>query len=186
MVRHRSNVACRLTFIEDHEMDATAFRAIQAPLKQKYRDDPDSARIPSRAEVVLDPVQMVAFLPANAPRAAGLHPAAGGTRAHACSGDMMLEALAACAGVTLMAVATSIGAPLTGGRVVAEGVWDARGTLGVDRTAPVGIRNVTLTFALEGDLDEPARQRLVQLTERYCVILATLRDPPTVSVVIPP
>lgn len=165
-------------------MDATALRAIQTPLKQKYRDNPDTARIASRAEVVLDPAQIVAFLPTHAPRVAGLHPAAGGTGEHACSGDMLLEALAACAGVTVMAVATSIGATLTGGRIVAEGVWDARGTLAVDKTAPVGIRNITLTFALEGDIDEPTRQRLVQLTERYCVILATLRDPPTINVVI--
>jgi uncharacterized OsmC-like protein len=167
-------------------MDAAALRALQAPLKQRYRDNPDTARIASRAEVTLDPAQIAASLPANAPRVAGLHPATGGTGANACSGDMLLEALAACAGVTLMAVATSMGVKLTGGRIVAEGVWDARGTLAVDKAAPVGIRNITLTFALEGDLDEPTRQRLVQLTERYCVILATLRESPIVSVVIAP
>lgn len=165
-------------------MDATTLRALQAPLKQKYRDDPESARIVARAEVVLDPSQIAARLPGSALRSAGLHQAAGGTGAHACSADMLLEALAACAGVTLTAVATSMGCQLTGGRVVAEGIWDARGTLGVDKTAPVGIQDIKIAFELEGDLDEPTRQRLIQLTERYCVILATLRHPSTVSVAI--
>ena len=165
-------------------MDATMLRALQAPLKQKYRDNPKSAQIVARAEVVLDPSQIAARLPDDALRSAGLHQAAGGTGAHACSADMLLEALAACAGVTLMAVATSMGCQLTGGRVVAEGVWDARGTLGVDKTAPVGIQDIRIAFELEGDLDESTRQRLIQLTERYCVILATLRHPPEVSVAI--
>jgi uncharacterized OsmC-like protein len=97
---------------------------------------------------------------------------------------MLLEALAACAGVTLMAVATSMGCQLTGGRVLAKGVWDARGTLGVDKTAQVGLQDIEIAFELEGDLDEPTRQRLVQLTERYCVILATLRHAPTIGVAI--
>jgi uncharacterized OsmC-like protein len=165
-------------------MDATTLRALQAPLKQKYRDNPESARIIARAEVALDPSQIAARLPGGALRSAGLHRAAGGTGTHACSADMLLEALAACAGVTLMAVSTSMGCQLTGGRVVAEGVWDARGTLGVDKTAQVGIQDIKIAFELEGDLDEPTRQRLIQLTERYCVILATLRHPSTVSVAI--
>ena len=165
-------------------MDATTLRSLQAPLKQKYRDNPESARIVARAEVVLDPSQIAARLSSGAPRSAGLHQAAGGTGADACSADMLLEALAACAGVTLVAVATSMGCPLKGGRVVAEGVWDARGTLGVDKTAQVGIQDIKIAFELEGDLDEPTRQRLIQLTERYCVILATLRHPPEVSVAI--
>src|ERR1700733_11474789 len=125
-------------------MDAAALRALQAPLKQKYRDSPESARIVARAEVLLDPWQIAAKLSGDALRVAGLHQAAGGTGAHACSADMLLEALAACAGVTLMAVATSMGCQLTGGRVVAEGVWDARGTLGVDKTAPVGIQDIKI------------------------------------------
>jgi uncharacterized OsmC-like protein len=165
-------------------MDATTLRALQAPLKQQYRENPDSARIVARAEVLLDPSQIAARLLGDGLRAAGLHQAAGGTGTHACSADMLLEALTACAGVTLMAVATSMGCPLTGGRVVAEGVWDARGTLGVDKTAPVGIQDIRIIFELEGDLDEPTRQRLIQLTERYCVILATLRHPPTVGVAV--
>jgi uncharacterized OsmC-like protein len=163
-------------------MDATALRALQAPLKQKYRDDPDSARIRARAEVVLDLSQIAARLPGDALRVAGLHRAAGGAGQHACSADMLLEALAACAGVTLMAVATSLGCQLTGGKVVAEGVWDARGTLGVDKAAPVGMQDINIAFELKGDLDEPTRQRLIQLTERYCVILATLRHPPAIGV----
>jgi len=165
-------------------MDATALRALQAPLQQKYRDDPAIARVVARAEVALDPPQIAALLRGGALRIAGLHQATGGTGAHACSADMLLEALAACAGVTLMAVATSMACNLTGGRVVAEGVWNARGTLGVDKTTPVGIQDITMTFELEGDLDEPTRQRLVQLTERYCVVLATLRQPPRLSVAI--
>jgi uncharacterized OsmC-like protein len=163
-------------------MDATALRALQAPLKQKYRDNPDSARIGARAEVVLDLSQIAARLPGDGLRVAGLHAAAGGTGHHVCSADMLLEALAACAGVTLMAVATSLGCQLTGGRVAAAGVWDARGTLGVDKAAPVGMQDINIAFELEGDLDEPTQQRLIQLTERYCVILATLRHPPAISV----
>ncbi len=138
-------------------MDATTLRALPAPLKQKYRDDPESARIVARAEVVLDPSQIAARLAGGALRSAGLHQAAGGTGADACSADMLLEALAACAGVTLMAVATSMGCPLTGGRVRRRR-WDARGTLGVDKTAPVGIQDIKIAFELQGDLDEPTRQ----------------------------
>jgi len=164
-------------------MDATTLRALQAPLKQNYRDNPQSARILARAEVQLDPPDLAARLP-EAPRIAGLHRAAGGTGEHACSADMLLEALAACAGVTLMAVATSMGCQLSGGRVVATGMWDARGTLGVDKTVPVGIEDIEMAFELQGDLDEPTRQRLVQLTERYCVILATLRAPPKLTITL--
>ena len=163
-------------------MDSATLRALQAPVKQKYRDDPKSARILARAEVVLEPSQIAARLSGEPLRLAGLHRAAGGTGAHACSADMLLEALAACAGVTLTAVATSMGVQLSGGRVIATGVWDARGTLGVDKTAPVGIQDIEITFELLGGLDDDARQRLVQLTECYCVILATLRQPPKITV----
>ena len=163
-------------------MDATTLRALQAPLKQKYRDSPDSARIVARAQVTLDPSQIAARLPGAALRVAGLHQAAGGSGEQACSADMLLDALVACAGVTLMAVATSMGCQLAGGKVTARGIWDARGTLGVDKTAPVGLQDIEMTFELEGDLDEATRLRLVQLTERYCVILATLRHPPKLSV----
>ena len=114
-------------------MDSTTLRALQGPLKQKYRDDADSARIPSRAEVTLDPAQMRPIPPIPALRIAGLHAATGGTGTHACSADMLLEALAACAAVTLMAVATSMMCKLTGGRIIAEGIWDARGRLASTR-----------------------------------------------------
>ena len=122
------------------------------------------------------------MLAGDQPRIAGLHPATGGTGKEACSADLLLEALVACAAVTLLAVATSLRAGLTGGKVIAEGKWDARGTLGVDKSVPVGIRSIVLTFELEGSLDAPTRQRLIGTTERYCVILATLRDPPTVEI----
>lgn len=162
-------------------MNADELRALQAPLKQKYRTEPHSARVTSRAEAVLDPQRLSAGLDGNQPRIAGLHPATGGTGDQACSADLLLESLAACAAVTLLAVATSMGAGLTGGKVIAEGTWDARGTLGVDKSVPVGIGAITLTFDLEGSLDEPTRRRLIEVTERYCVILATLRNPPNIE-----
>jgi uncharacterized OsmC-like protein len=162
-------------------MNADELRALQAPLKQKYRTEPGSAHVTSRAEVVLDPQRLSGRLDGNQPRIAGLHPATGGTGEQACSADLLLESLAACAAVTLSAVATSMGAGLAGGKITAEGTWDARGTLGVDKSVPVGIRRITLTFELEGSLDEPTRRRLIELTERYCVILATLRNPPDIE-----
>lgn len=164
-------------------MDATTLRSLQAPLKQKYRDARDSARIAARAEVTLNPSDISALLPDRA-RFAGLHPATGGTGTLACSADMLLEALAACAAVTLLAVATSMECKLAGGRIIAEGIWDARGTLGIDKTVPVGLQDIVLTVELKGDLDQATCQRLLQLTERYCVILATLRNPPKISVAI--
>src|SRR5258708_18266070 len=130
-------------------MDATALRAIQAPLKQKYGDNPDTSRITSCAEVALDPAQIAAFLPTHAPRIAGLHPATGGTGAQACSGDMLLEALAACAGVTLMAVATSMGAKLTGGSNVAQRALGGPRPPGPGQTSPLGVPNKTLYLVLE-------------------------------------
>lgn len=164
-------------------MNADELRALQAPLKQKYRTEPGAALVTSRAEVVLDPQRLSGRLDVNQPRIAGLHPATGGTGDQACSADLLLESLAACAAVTLLAVATSMGAGLTGGKIIAEGSWDARGTLGVDKSVPVGIRRIALTFELEGSLDEPTRQRLIEVTERYCVILASLRDPPNIEIV---
>jgi len=163
-------------------MNADELRALQAPLKQKYRAEPGSALVTSRAEAVLDRASLTARLTGAMPRLAGLHPATGGTGEEACSADLLLQSLVACAGVTLLAVATSIGAGLTGGRVIAEGLWDARGTLGVDKSVAVGIGSIVLTFELEGALDEPTRRRLIEATERYCVILATLKHPPAVEV----
>lgn len=163
-------------------MTADELRALQTPLKHRYRAEPAAALVTSRAEAVLDPQRLGAVLAGQPPRVAGLHPATGGTGTEACSADMLLDALVACAAVTLLAVATSMSAALTGGRVIAEGVWDARGTLGVDKTVPVGIRNIALTFELEGALDESTRGRLIAATERYCVILATLRDGPNIEI----
>jgi uncharacterized OsmC-like protein len=167
-------------------MNANELRALQAPLKQKYRTEPHSALVTSRAEAVLDRQRLCAILDGNRPRVAGLHPATGGAGDQACSADMLLDSLVACAAVTLLAVATSMGAGLTGGRIIAEGVWDARGTLGVDKSVPVGVRSIALTFELEGALDEPTRRRLIETTERYCVILATLRNPPNLEILVRP
>ncbi|MGH8200437.1 MAG: OsmC family protein [Steroidobacteraceae bacterium] len=162
-------------------MNADELRALQGPLKQKYRTEPGAALVTSRAEVVLDPQRLAATLDGDQPRIAGLHSATGGAGDQACSADLLLESLAACAGVTVLAVATSMGAGLTGGRIVAQGTWDARGTLGVDKTVAIGISRIVLTFELEGSLDEPTRKRLIEVTERYCVILATLRNPPNIE-----
>jgi uncharacterized OsmC-like protein len=163
-------------------MDAAELRALQAPLKQTYRVDPRLAGVASCAEAVLDVPRLTARLSGDQSRVAGLHPATGGSGDEACSADLLLEALVACAAVTVMAVATSMNAGLTGGKVSAVGNWDARGTLGVDKSVPVGIRDISLVFELEGSLDEPTRQRLIELTERYCVILATLRKVPDIEV----
>jgi uncharacterized OsmC-like protein len=164
-------------------MDAERLRALQAPLKQRYREAPETARIPARAEARLDPDTMsCAVTTWRGETVAGLHPAAGGDGKEACSADMLLEALVACGGVTLGAVATAMGVRLRGGRVIAEGTWDARGTLGVDREAPVGLSKIALRFELDADADPATLDRLVMLAERYCVIYQTLRHPPRLSV----
>ena len=156
-------------------MNAEEFKALQGPIKQAYRSAPESARVTSRVELGLDPQRLAVRLGTDHPSVAGLHPATGGTGAMACSADLLLQSLAACAGVTLLAVATATGVPITGGRIVAEGLWDARGTLGVDKTVPVGIQHIRLSFELEGSADLSVYERLVGTAERYCVIPATLR-----------
>ncbi|HXT79219.1 MAG TPA: OsmC family protein [Acetobacteraceae bacterium] len=164
-------------------MNAEDLRAIQAPLKQRYREDPASARVPARAEGILDPDGVACTVRAwHGEVTAGLHPAGGGTGELACSADMLLEAVVACAGVTLRAVATAMGVTVHSGRIIAEGVWDARGTLGVDRAAPIGLTEITLRFDVDCDADAARLERMIQTTERYCVILQTLRAPPTISV----
>jgi uncharacterized OsmC-like protein len=164
-------------------MDAEQLRAAQAPLKQRYRDTPEAARVPARAEARLDPSDVACDVPGwHGDTRAGLHPATGGSGDLACSADMLLQALVACAGVTLRAVATAMGVTIRGGRVIAEGHWDARGTLGVDRTAPVGLTDVAVSFDVDCDADAAKLQRMIATTERYCVILQTLRSPPTVMV----
>ena len=164
-------------------MDANELRALQAPLKRQYREQPETARTPSRAEAVLDLDRVACRVRSwSGETTAGLHSATGGDGALACSADMLLEALVACAGVTISAVATAMGVKLRGGRVIAEGHWDARGTLGVDREVPVGLTDISLTFELDTDADAALVQRLVEMSERYCVIYQTLRMPPRLSV----
>ena len=164
-------------------MNAEQLRALQAPLKQRYRDNPDAARVPAHAEARLDPTEVACIVPSwHAETTAGLHPATGGTGELACSADMLLEAVVACAGVTLRAVATAMGVTIRDGKVIAEGTWDARGTLGIDRTVPVGLTDIRLRFEIDSDADEAKLQRMIQTTERYCVILQTLRTPPQITV----
>jgi uncharacterized OsmC-like protein len=160
-------------------MDRDALRAVQAPLKDQYRSDADAALITLKAEGRLGQGITCNVQTGKALVQAGLHPATGGTGAFACSGDMLLEALAACAGVTLSAVATSIGVELRGGVVRAEGDLDFRGTLGVSKDAPVGFRAIRLSFDLDTDAPADQLDTLLKLTERYCVVFQTLRVPPS-------
>jgi uncharacterized OsmC-like protein len=154
-------------------MQAEELRAVQAPLKERYRDDPDAAVVTLTSSGTLGEGVTCSVDTGRALAVAGLHPATGGSGAELCSGDMLLEALVACAGVTMRAVATSIGIEVTG-TATAEGDLDFRGTLGVDRDAPVGFRSIRLRFDLDTDADEEKVAKLVQLTERYCVVLQTL------------
>lgn len=157
-------------------MDAAELKALQAPLKARYRDDPGFALVRLKAEGGLEPDKLTCKIETGkALVAAGLHPKTGGDGSAACSGDMLLEALCACAGVTMAAVAKAIGIEIRDGKVRAEADFDARGTLGVDRAAPVGLENITLAFELDCDADEEQLATLLKLTERYCVILQTLR-----------
>jgi uncharacterized OsmC-like protein len=160
-------------------MDAETLKALQAPIKQKYRDTPDSAVITLKAEGTVGAEGVTCKVDTGrALIEAGLHPAAGGDGMAACSGDMLLEARVACAGVTLRAVATALNIELRGGTVRAEGDLDFRGTLGVAKDAPVGFRSIRLTFDLDTDAGEEQLASLLKLTERYCVIYQTLRNPP--------
>ena len=162
-------------------MNADHLKALQAPLKQKYRDDPASGVITLRATGQATAAVSCKVDTGRAIVEAGLHPATGGDGSLACSGDMLLEALVACAGVTLRAVATAIGVELRDATVTAEGDLDVRGTLGVSKEAPVGFRDIRLRFHLETDASDEQRASLLRLTERYCVVLQTLRHPPPVS-----
>ena len=160
-------------------MDAETLKALQAPIKQRYRDAPESAVITLKAEGTVGAEGVTCKVDTGrALVEAGLHPAAGGDGMAACSGDMLLEALVACAGVTLRAVATALNVELRGGTVRAEGDLDFRGTLGVAKDAPVGFRSIRLTFDLDTDAAEEQLASLLKLTERYCVIYQTLRNPP--------
>jgi uncharacterized OsmC-like protein len=156
-------------------------KTIQAPLKERYEAEPESALVTLSAEGTLGEGVSCSVQTGRAIAEAGLHPASGGDGSLLCSGDMLLEALAACAGVTLRAVATSLGIPVEGGRVHAEGDLDFRGTLAVDREAPVGFREIRLSFELETEADEEQLATLLKLTERYCVVFQTLTRPPRLS-----
>ena len=164
-------------------MDADTLRSLQAPIKDRYRNAPDSAVVTLRARGSLDDTAIACKVETGRALAvAGLHPATGGSGAELCSGDMLLEALVACAGVTLKAVATAIGVALRSGTVSAEGDLDFRGTLGVDKAAPVGFRAIRLTFALDTDAPPDKLDQLLKLTERYCVVFQTLNHKPELSV----
>jgi len=165
-------------------MDAEALKALQAPLKSRYKDAPDSAVVTLKAEGSIGEGVTCSVSTSRAMVEAGLHPATGGSGMHACSGDMLLEALVACAGVTLNAVATALGLTIRSGKVRAEGDLDFRGTLGVDKAAPVGFRAVRLSFEVDGDLTDEQRATLLKLTERYCVVYQTLRQPPAFDVTL--
>ena len=164
-------------------MDKDALRALQAPIKEKYRADPSAALVTLKAQGSLDEHAIACKVETGRALAvAGLHPATGGSGLELCSGDMLLEALAACAGVTLKAVATALGIALKKGTVRVEGDLDFRGTLGVDKEAPVGFKAIRLAFDLDTDAPDDAIAQLIKLTERYCVVYQTLNNRPELQV----
>lgn len=163
-------------------MDSDTLKALQAPLKDKYKAEPGTALVTLKARSRLSEGVACRIETGKALVEAGLHPATGGTGTQACSGDMLLEALAACAGVTLGAVSTALAIPLRDAIVTAEGLLDFRGTLGVSKEAPVGFKEIKLTFALDTDADDEKLATLLKLTERYCVVLQTLKTPPALTV----
>ena len=162
-------------------MDANALRELQAPLKDRYRKEPEAAVITLKAKGSLDEGISCKVETGRQIALAGLHPATGGSGHELCSGDMLLEALVACAGVTLKAVSTALDIPLKSGKVSAEGDLDFRGTLAVSRDAPVGFTAIRLSFELDTDADPDKLATLLRLTERYCVVLQTLRTSPTIE-----
>ena len=166
-------------------MDGEQLKAAQAPLKQRYREDPDAALVTLHARGAIGDGVTCSVETGQALARAGLHPATGGAAmVNVCSGDMLLQALVACAGVTLNAVATSLGLPVSDARLHAEGVLDFRGTLGVSKEAPVGFRDIRLKIEVEGDLSDDELATLVKLTERYCVVFQTLKGAPSLSVAV--
>ncbi|HMK12209.1 MAG TPA: OsmC family protein [Acidimicrobiales bacterium] len=162
-------------------MDTQELKALQAPLKQRYREDPHAALITLHAKGSLSDGISCSVETGQALTRAGLHPATGGDGFAACSGDMLLQALVACAGVTLSSVATARGIELRDGTVHADGDLDFRGTLGIDREAPVGFRDIRLRFELDTDASDEQITELLATTERYCVVLQTLRNSPPVE-----
>lgn len=166
-------------------MDAAALRAMQAPLKERYKSDAAAAMITLKARGALDEANIACKVETGRALAiAGLHPATGGSGLELCSGDMLLEALVACAGVTLKAVATALDIPLRSGTVSAEGDLDFRGTLGVTRDAPVGFAQIRLAFDIDTDAPQDKLDQLLKLTERYCVVYQTVRNGPPVAIAL--
>jgi uncharacterized OsmC-like protein len=163
-------------------MNAQELKALQAPIKERYKTDPGAAVVTLRAQGSLGEGLACRVDTGRALVEAGLHPATGGSGMQACSGDMLLEALVACAGVTLKAVATALQIRISNGTVKAEGDLDFRGTLGVAKDAPVGFREIRLHFDLDTDAPEEQKKKLIELTERYCVVLQTIRNAPAVKV----
>ncbi len=164
-------------------MNADELRALQAPIKDRFREDPAAGIVTLTSTGNIGDEQIVCRVETGrAIVEAGLHPATGGTGLSACSGNMLLDALVACAGVTLAAVATALGITLRSGKVSAEGDLDFRGTLGVAKDAPVGFKSIRLRFDLDADANEALLAKLIQLTERYCVVYQTLRNTPELSV----
>ena len=165
-------------------MDAAELKRLQTPIKMRYRDDPKAAVVTLKAEGAIGAGVTCSVETGRALLDAGLHPASGGSGMHACSGDMLLQALVACAGVTLGAVATALGLAVQDARIRAEGDLDFRGTLGVDKDAPVGFRDIRLAFEIDGDLTDEQLATLIRLTERYCVVYQTLKSAPPIAVSI--
>ena len=164
-------------------MDANELRAMQAPIKERYKSEPKSAFITLKAKGTLDDTSIACKVETGrALSIAGLHPATGGSGMELCSGDMLLEALVACAGVTLKAVATALAIPLKSGKVSAEGDIDFRGTLGVAKDAPVGFAQIRLRFDVETNAPQEQLDQLLKLTERYCVVYQTIKSGPAVDV----
>jgi uncharacterized OsmC-like protein len=163
-------------------MNAEELKILQAPIKERYRQDPHAALITLRAQGRIGEGIACRVETGRALVEAGLHPATGGSGLQACSGDMLLEALVACAGVTLKAVATALGVSLKDAKLTAEGDLDVRGTLGMAKDAPVGFREIRLLFDLDTDAPAEQKKKLIELTERYCVVLQTLRQGPPVRV----
>jgi uncharacterized OsmC-like protein len=164
-------------------MDGNELRAMQAPIKQRYKDDPKAGMITLKAKGTLDDGNIACKVETGRALAvAGLHPATGGSGLELCSGDMLLEALVACAGVTVKAVATALDIPLRSGKVSAEGDLDFRGTLGVAKDAPVGFAQIRLRFDLDTDASQDKLDQLLKLTERYCVVYQTIKAGPPVQV----
>ena len=166
-------------------MDAAQLRALQAPIKERYRNDPEAGLVTLKAHGSLDDGNIACKVETGRALAvAGLHPATGGSGLELCSGDMLLEALIACAGVTLKAVSTALDIPMRGASVSAEGDLDFRGTLGVARDAPVGFAEIRLRFDVDTDAGQDALDQLLKLTERYCVVYQTIRNGPAVRVAL--